>query len=543
MGDASRERKLGRYQIIKHLASGGMAQVLLARASGIEGFTRHVVIKQIHVERARDENVVKMFLDEARLAASLHHANIVQVHDIGQEKGEYFIAMEYVHGEDLRALLHKLSSTQQQLPIEHVITIVSSAAAALHYAHEQRGPDRAPLGLVHRDVSPANILVGYDGNVKVVDFGIAKAAHRSTETHSGTLKGKISYMAPEQCMGLEVDRRSDVFALGIVLYELYTVRRLFKASSDFLTMTQIASGQIPTPRLHRQEIPVELEQIILKALARHPTDRYQSAEEMRVALDRFAAKAGLRTSTTALADYMIEQFGRRPEPWTVDDDDDDEAEIAVLDVDFDGAPSQPTEALDESSLPPGIPTPVPGSLLAKARRKQKQRLLTATPMPEVSDDSPTTASGTPMAWMPTPMPTAPPRKRWPVVVVTVGGCLAIAAGFLLFAGSGSSTEHASQPAAAPTFATPPPPPAPPPPSPPAATVEPTVSTPTVPTPTVPTPTVPAPTIPTEPAIKPTHVVTRPVHHAAKPAPKPADASPVATPAEYDPDSLFIKKKP
>jgi serine/threonine-protein kinase len=441
-------RSLGRYQIIKHLASGGMAQVLLARATGIEGFERYVVIKQIHVERARDPNVVKMFLDEARLAASLHHANIVQVHDIGQDKGDYFFAMEYLHGEDLRSLLTKLSQAGKTLPLEHVITIISSAAAALHHAHEQRGSDRQPLGLVHRDVSPANIFVCYDGTVKVVDFGIAKAAHRSTETHSGTLKGKISYMAPEQCMGQDVDRRSDVFALGIVLYELYTVRRLFKASSEYLTMTSIVSGNIPKPSLHRPEIPAELETIMMKALAHAPSERYQSADEMRVALDRLATKLNLRTSTTALADYMLQEVGRRPEPWLADDEDE---EIIALDVDFDGSASGLVQADVVGTTQ--IPTPKPGSLLARAKdradkvplnpsgEKHKLRLATTTKW-DSSDEVPTTASGTPMAWV-TPLPTAPSRRRWAYVV----GTLAVAglAVFVVATQFGGGSEPARAP--------------------------------------------------------------------------------------------------
>src|SRR5687768_2221412 len=178
-----------------------MAQVLLARSSGIEGFERYVVIKRIFPERAHDAGSVSMFLDEARLAASLHHTNIVQVHDIGQERGEYFFAMDYIHGEDLRKMLTELSRQHTMMPLEHVVTIVLAATAALHYAHEHRTPDRKPLNIVHRDVTPGNIIVGYDGTVKVVDFGIAKAALRSQETQSGTLKGKIAYMSPEQCMG------------------------------------------------------------------------------------------------------------------------------------------------------------------------------------------------------------------------------------------------------------------------------------------------------------------------------------------------------
>ncbi len=327
---------LGRYEILKHLAQGGMAELLLARTVGIEGFERHVVLKRIRAEAARDERYVSMFLDEARLAASLHHHNIVQVTDIGQEAGEYFFTMEYVHGEDTRALLANASKHGQMVPLEHVIGIVCAAAAGLHHAHEQRGANRAPLGLVHRDVSPANILIGYDGGVKVADFGIAKAKGTKgrAETESGTLKGKVAYMSPEQCVGEAMDRRSDVFSLGIVLYELCTVRRLFKGDNDFLTMTSIVLGYIPPPSTIRPDLPPELEDIILKALAAKPEDRYQTTQELRLALEQVAGALGLTILNTALADYMKRTFGERPEPWL--DDDDLEIELSV---DFDGSRS------------------------------------------------------------------------------------------------------------------------------------------------------------------------------------------------------------
>src|SRR5687767_11771593 len=173
--------QLGRYQLVRHLASGGMADLWLARATGIEGFERVVALKRIRREQARDQRFVQMFLDEARLAASLHHNTIATVHDSGQTPGEYFFAMEYVHGDDLRKILMHENAREQYLPIEHVMTVALATSAALHYAHEHKSQ------IVHRDVSPANIIVGYDGNVKVVDFGIAKAAHRTNETQSGVL--------------------------------------------------------------------------------------------------------------------------------------------------------------------------------------------------------------------------------------------------------------------------------------------------------------------------------------------------------------------
>ncbi|MDQ3367732.1 MAG: serine/threonine protein kinase [Myxococcota bacterium] len=348
-----------------------MADLLLARATGtegIEGFERHVVIKRIRAEQAGDQRFVQMFLDEARLAASLHHHHIAHVHDIGQDAGDYFFAMEYVHGEDLRKLLMLVNAREQYVPLDHVVTIVLAAASALHYAHNHTTPDRQPLGIVHRDVSPANILVGYDGNVKVVDFGIAKAALRTTETQSGLMKGKVAYMSPEQCVGQPVDRRSDIFCLGIVLYELATVRRLFKGANDFLTMSAITHGRVPAPTEIRPGLPRELEAIILKALAHDPDDRFETAEEMRVALEQFAIANGLRMSTTALAGYMRSLFGEKQEPWLIEDD----APEDEISIDFDGSATGivgvPAAAAARFAVPTSTPVQ-PSSPIMKARTK------------------------------------------------------------------------------------------------------------------------------------------------------------------------------
>src|ERR1043165_8205328 len=228
--------RLGRYTVLKRLVAGGMADVLLGRTDGIEGFERHVVLKRIRPEHAHDQRFIRMFLDEARVAANLHHRHIVQVHDVGEANGEYFIAMEYISGEEVRTLLQTASRTRAHVPLGYAVMIVSAAAAGLHYAHERRGADKRSLGIVHRDISPSNILVGYDGSIKVVDFGIAKAATQP-ETRGG-LKGKVSYMSPEQCRSDEIDRRSDVYSLGVVLYELATTTRLFKGENDYLVMDQ-----------------------------------------------------------------------------------------------------------------------------------------------------------------------------------------------------------------------------------------------------------------------------------------------------------------
>src|SRR4051812_40128795 len=306
--------RLGRYMVLKHLASGGMADVLLGRTDGIEGFERHVVLKRIRPEHARDQRFIRMFLDEARVAANLHHQHIVQVHDTGESDGEYFIAMEYIHGEDVRSILSAASKRRAHVPLGLAVAIVSATAAGLHYAHERRGNDRRPLGIVHRDISPSNVLVGYDGSIKVLDFGIAKASMR-TETRSGSLKGKISYMSPEQLKGSAIDRRSDVYSLGVVLYELATTTRLFKGESDYMVMDQIVNGRVSLPQVRRPDLPNELSAIIMRAIAPDPERRYFTAEELRVAIDQFANKTGLTASTSAIGGYLRKQFGDRPEPW------------------------------------------------------------------------------------------------------------------------------------------------------------------------------------------------------------------------------------
>lgn len=344
--------RLGRYDVLKTLVKGELTDLLLARADGMEGFQRHVAIKRLHKAHARDKSCLEAFVNEARLSATLHHHNIVQVLDIGEQDGQPYFAMEYVHGVDVRGLLSKLSKRSEQAPLQHVVSIIAAAAAALHHAHEQRGSDGKPLGIVHRDVTPGNILVGYDGNVKIVDFGIAKAAIKRIASDQGVLKGRVPYMAPEQCAGKTIDRRSDVFALGVVAYELATVRRLFKGASEFLTMSAIVNGEIPKPSQYRRDVPPELEAIMLKALARDPRDRFQTAGEMAIALDKVAIQVGVGASTTALANYLRLQFGQVTEPWL---DEDFDVEREITEVDFDGGASglapPPPESVKNNAIP------------------------------------------------------------------------------------------------------------------------------------------------------------------------------------------------
>ncbi len=321
--------RLGRYTVLRHFASGGMADVLLARADGIEGFERHLVLKRIRAEFASDKSFIKMFLDEARLAATLHHQNVVQVTDIGEVGGSYFFAMEYIHGEDLRTILHKVKKLAHHVPVGVVIAVGAQVAAGLHYAHERRAPDKSLLGIVHRDVSLSNVLVGYDGAVKVVDFGIARAASKNG-TQSGRLGGKIPYMSPEQCRGQRVDRRSDVYALGVVLYEFASTTRLFKGG-DYDMMSSIVRGEVPPLQDRRSDLPDALVSVIMRALAPDPDDRYQTAAELCMALDGVAEGIGGATSMAQVAEYLTGLFGDRVEPWL---EPTTEIEMVVFDPDM-----------------------------------------------------------------------------------------------------------------------------------------------------------------------------------------------------------------
>ncbi len=313
--DGDTPKKVGRYEILGHLATGGMARIYLAKAGGIGAFERYVVLKTILPDRATDQRFVTMFLDEARLAATLNHQNIAQVYEVDEADGNLFITMEYVHGENLRTILETTLRKGWTIPVELAVMIVSSAAAGLHHAHERKGKTGQPLNIVHRDVSPANIMVGYDGATKLLDFGIAKAEERSTKTQQGTIKGKYGYMSPEQCRGKPIDRRSDIFALGIVLYEITTLRRAFRGNDDFDTMRRIVNGDLVPPSVAVPGYPRELEAIVLTAMARDPDFRFQSSQEMLEALDAFMVRAKLQGSPSTMARFMTQLFGVRKEPW------------------------------------------------------------------------------------------------------------------------------------------------------------------------------------------------------------------------------------
>jgi serine/threonine protein kinase len=301
------------YQILARLAIGGMAEIFLARAATAAGVERFVVLKRVLRERARDFQFLRMFLDEARLAAQLQHPNIAQVYDVGKLGDSYFFTMEYVHGVTVRELILKLAD--KPMPIACVLGIAQGTASGLHHAHERIGVDGKPLNIVHRDVSPSNLLVGFEGHVKVVDFGVAKAASREHQTESGTVRGKIGYLSPEQASGQDVDRRCDVFSLGVVMWEMLTGKRLFKRGSDFASMAAIIDDPTPAPSTLRPDIPPSLDALVLRALAKKREDRFQTAQELVDAIEVVAAATATTISTASLARLVRETFGTRPEPW------------------------------------------------------------------------------------------------------------------------------------------------------------------------------------------------------------------------------------
>jgi serine/threonine protein kinase len=306
---------LGKYQLIKRIAAGGMAEIYLAKASGLPGFEKLVVVKRILPQLSAERDFIEMFLDEARIAATLQHPNIVQMFDIGAVEGNYFIAMEYLHGEDLRTLMRTVRRRKEILSLDHALNIVIGVAAGLHYAHDKAGFDGKPLGIVHRDVKPHNVIITYDGGIKVVDFGIAKASNRLNETRYGTLKGKIPYMSPEQCQAQDIDRRSDIYAIGIMLYELTTGARLYSGGSDFEIMKQIVDRPVIPPLARRPNYPRDLEPIVLRALAKKPADRYATAQELQAELEAYAREKRLVVSSIALSAYLQQLFGERINAW------------------------------------------------------------------------------------------------------------------------------------------------------------------------------------------------------------------------------------
>ncbi len=310
--DKKNNRKnLGRFEFLIEMAQGGMATLYLARLRGPQKFEKLLAIKKIHDHLASQTKFVEMFMDEARIAALIHHPSVATIFDMGKVDNSYFIAMEYVHGESLNELIKTCLRQKHLLPWQYAVWLVNEATNGLDAAHKLTSPEGNPLDVVHRDVTPHNILVSYEGHVKVVDFGIAYAKERLTQTAHDVIKGKVAYMSPEQTDGQESDRRSDIFSLGIVLFEAVCMRRLFKERTQAATIKRISEGTIPKPRKIRSDVPAELERIILKALAHKPENRYQTAGELSDDLENLLASQGEAVNSRKIAGLMGRLFHDR----------------------------------------------------------------------------------------------------------------------------------------------------------------------------------------------------------------------------------------
>jgi serine/threonine protein kinase len=310
----------GRYRLLDLIGKGGMAEVFLAVSHGLEPFQHTFVIKRIRPDKSDSPKFVQMFCDEARISALLHHPNIVQVYDFGQIDGAYFMVMEHLRGKDLASVLRALRAQRAAMPASLAATITRDVARALNHAHTALLPDGEPCDIVHRDVTPSNIMLLWAGGVKILDFGIAKAAALARPEEAAArnvgklprLQGKLAYLSPEQIRGAEVDRRSDLFSLGVVLWEMIAGQRLFAGSDEFETMRNVLMQPIAPPSRRRGGIPAGLDAVIARALARDPDRRYQTAEEMAEDLDELLLD--MSTTAQAIPNLLRHLFGRDGAP-------------------------------------------------------------------------------------------------------------------------------------------------------------------------------------------------------------------------------------
>lgn len=310
--------RFGKYLLLEKLATGGMAQLYRAKIIGVEGFEKFIAIKQILPHLAYEEELITSFIDEAKLAALLNHQNIVQIYDFGSMENSYFITMEYLFGKDLRAVNAKAREKGSPVSLENALYLVSKVCAGLDYAHKLKDFQGKPLNIIHRDISPQNIFLTYEGDVKIVDFGIAKAASQSTITQVGMIKGKVAYMSPEQAAGKVIDHRSDIFATGILLYELVAGRRMFQGDDTLQILSKVREAEFTPLGTLKGGLPEKLYDIVAKALAKDPKERYQTCADMQADIEECIFRLNLRPSGRSMAEYLkllfaeeIEAEGRR----------------------------------------------------------------------------------------------------------------------------------------------------------------------------------------------------------------------------------------
>ena len=426
--------RFAKYLLVGEIAQGGMGEVFVAVQQGLEGFSKIVVVKRVLRHLTSDSEFTRMFIDEARLAARLEHSNIVKTYEFGEHEGQYYTVMEFLAGEDLGKVLYNLSLRAEMMALPLAIHITSQLCNGLHFAHELTDHEGRPLHLVHRDVNPANLVITYAGEIKIIDFGVAKVDKAAVKTVTGMLKGKFAYMCPEYIQAQVLDRRADVFSAGIVLWEALTGRQLFARDTTAATMYAVMGDPIPMPSKYRSDVPPQLDAIVARALARDPAHRFATADEMRSALDDLAASLP-KVDARAIGRTMEDLFGTIRA----------QAMCAI---------AQSRSLSHNISLVMKRPAMLP-------------------------------VSESPVAWLPTiATPTARPGRRRLVIAGAVAGVLGLASVGIWALASRSETQRqptagAAQPAPATIVATAPPPIAPPPVAPPSTEPPPPVAPPPV----------------------------------------------------------------
>jgi serine/threonine protein kinase len=381
-----------RYRITERVAAGGMAEVFRGVAESMQGFKKNIAIKRILPALTKNKKFVAMFLDEARLSLVLQHANIVQVFDIAHTDDTYFIVMEYVDGVDLKALMEWRRKINRRIPIAHTLYTIMEICKGLSYAHELLNPDTGkPLGIVHRDISPPNVLISKQGEIKVVDFGLAKATSQIETTDPGVVKGKMSYLSPEAARGEEVDAAADIFAVGILLYEMLTGKRLFYGETDYQTVELVRNAKIPPIKPQNPQVEPELEDIVRKALAKRKEDRFQSPIDLQDALAQYSYSRGLKVISRDIAELVRQCLddrasqssdGKKP---SIIDHMLQEEIVKITSVDFEDPGAKPLSADDLSPGGDDRPSIVDDGDFIDPRAWSEERLTPAVGMKVVDE--------------------------------------------------------------------------------------------------------------------------------------------------------------
>ncbi len=434
--------QFGQYILKSHIATGGMAEVYKARMMGMEGFQKTVAIKRILPHLTDNDEFVTMFVDEAKLAAQLNHNNIIHIYDLGKIDRSYYIAMEYIEGRDLRSLMKECREHETTLSIPLGLHVTTLLASALDYAHRKRDFENRDLGLVHRDVSPQNVLISNDGDVKLCDFGIAKAASKASHTRAGALKGKLQYMSPEQAWGKDIDHRSDIFSLGLVFYEMLTGKKLFAGDSELSILEQVRNPKVQPPSEINPEVPADVEKIVMKALEADREKRYQSARDMQKELEKVMRKHGWAADSADLAQFMRDLVAGKVPKKTAE-----KPEVAAS-----SGGSVPPPKKPEAPVPEKEKKPEKAGKAEKPKKVEKAKGAAPTAAAEIHEapkPSPKPEKKPKSVVMPDPEPikfektgeTAvkpASNMKW-LIIGAVALIALVVVGWLMFGGSGSET--------------------------------------------------------------------------------------------------------